>query len=687
MNKRRSGALSRLLALATIWATGAAAQTPPGQPPPNKATAYYHAALGHLYAELAAQYGGRGEYLAKAIENYRLAMKADPDTPSLAQELADLYTQSGQLRSATAEFEEAVRRNPNDVNARRILGRFYTARIREGQQGRPNFEMLKQAIAQFEAVGKSAPKDIDNWILLGRLHKLAQDSPSAERAYKKALEADPDNEDALTGLAMVYSDLGDTVNASQMLRKVADRNPNLRTLTALAAAYEQMKEYKLAAETYKRAYEMNKENPDLKRAYASSLFSSEDYSEALKLFEELQSEDPNDLLSVLRLSQIYRQRRDYAKAHEYARRARKIDPNNLEILYNEVGLLEAEGKTPDAIARLREIVDGMPKKPDSIADKNNRAILLERLGYLYRITEQTAKAVETYREIAELDSSSAAKSAAQIIDAYRAGKDYASAEKEMRAALEKFPNDRLVRLLAANVLTDLARFKEAEAALKALIDGKGDREIYMALAQVYEKARNWSRMAEALDQAEKLSKTDEELETVLFMRGAMYERQKKFDLAEVEFKKVLKLNPANASALNYLGYMLADRNVRLQEALDLIQKALAEDPHNSAYLDSLGWVYFRLNKLDEAAEQLQQSIKLGSRDATVHDHLGDVYLSQNKVKEAIAQWERAIAEWHSSAPAETDPAEVAKIQKKVENAKVRLAKETGAPRKDEQDDD
>jgi tetratricopeptide (TPR) repeat protein len=673
------------LALATILAAGADAQAPAGQP--NKATAYYHAALGHLYAELAAQYGGRGEYLSKAIENYRLAMKADPDTPSLAQELADLYTQSGQLRSATAEFEEAVRRNPNDVNARRILGRFYTARIREGQQGRPNFEMLKQAIAQFEAVGKNAPNDIDNWILLGRLHKLAQDSTAAERAYKKALEVDSENEDALTGLAIVYSDLGDTVNASQMLRKVADRNPNLRTLTALAAAYEQMKEYKLAAETYKRAYEMNRENPDLKRAYASSLFSAEDYSEALKLFEELQMEDPNDLLSVLRLSQIYRHRRDYAKAHEYARRARKIDPNNLEILYNEVGLLEAEGKTPDAIARLREILDGMPKKPDSIADKNNRAILLERLGYLYRITEQTAKAVATYREIAELDSSASAKSAAQIIDAYRAGKDYASAEKEMRAALEKFPNDRLVRLLAANVQTDLARFKEAEATLKALIDGKGDREVYMALAQVYEKAKNWSRMAEALDQAEKLSKTDEEIETVLFMRGAMYERQKKFDLAEVEFKKVLKLNPTNASALNYLGYMLADRNVRLQEALDLIQKALAEDPHNSAYLDSLGWVYFRMNKLDEAAEQLQHSIKLGSRDATVHDHLGDVYLSQNKVKEAIAQWERAIAEWHSSAPAESDPAEVAKIQKKVENAKVRLAKETGAPRKDEQDDD
>lgn len=667
-----------------MLAVSAAAQSAPTAPA-GKAAAYYHAALGHLYAELAAQYGGRGEYVSKAIENYRLAMKADPDTPSLAQELADLYTQSGQLRSATAEFEEAVRRNPNDVNARRILGRFYTARIREGQQGRPNAEMLKQAIAQFEGVGERAPKDVDNWILLGRLQKLAQNSTAAERAYKKALEVEPENEDALTGLAIVYGDLGDTLNASQMLKRVADRNPNLRTLTALAAAYEQMKESKLAADTYKRAYEMNRENPDLKRAYAASLFTAEEYDEAQKLFDELQMEDPNDLLAALRLSQIYRQRKDYAKAHEFARRSRKIDPNNLEVLYNEVGLLEAEGKQADAIARLKEILDGMPRRPDSMADKSNRAILLERLAFLYRITEQTAKAVATYREIGELDPSAAAKTAAQIVDAYRAGKDYAAAEKEMRAALEKHPNERIVKLLAANVQTDLARFKEAEALLKSLGEGKEDRDNWIALAQLYEKAKSWDKMADALNQAEKLSKGDEETEAIYFMRGAMYERQKKWDLAEAEFKRVLKLNPKSASALNYLGYMLADRNTRLQEALELVQKAISEEPNNSAFLDSLGWVYYRLNRLDDAAEQLRQSIKFGSRDATVYDHLGDVYSSQNKLKDAISQWERAIAEWQSSAPADADPVEVSKIQKKVEGAKVRLAREGGA-RKDNDED-
>jgi predicted Zn-dependent protease len=135
------------------------------------------------------------------------------------------------------------------------------------------------------------------------------------------------------------------------------------------------------------------------------------------------------------------------------------------------------------------------------------------------------------------------------------------------------------------------------------------------------------------------------------------------------------MNPENSSALNYLGYMLADRNVRLQEALEMIKKAVDMEPNNGAFLDSLGWVYFRLNRLEDAAEQLRRSLARGSRDPTVHEHLGDVYNGMNNLKDAITLWERSIAEWQASAPSEVDQAEIAKIQKKVEGAKVRLARE------------
>ena len=126
--------------------------------------------------------------------------------------------------------------------------------------------------------------------------------------------------------------------------------------------------------------------------------------------------------------------------------------------------------------------------------------------------------------------------------------------------------------------------------------------------------------------------------------------------------------------------MLADRNTRLEEARDLIRKALDIEPDNGAYLDSLGWVNYRLNKLDEAEVNLRQSIERIHGDPTVYDHLGDVYLKQGKVKDAIAQWQLSIKEWERTPQSELDPEEVAKVTKKLEGARVRLARESSGAR-------
>jgi len=292
--------------------------------------------------------------------------------------------------------------------------------------------------------------------------------------------------------------------------------------------------------------------------------------------------------------------------------------------------------------------------------------------------------VATFREIAEVDPASGARAGAQIIDTYRTGKDFASAGREAAAFSKRYPDDRLIKLMTGNVEADLGQFKEAEATLKSLFDGKSDRDIWIALAQIYEKSKNWTAMGQAIDQAGKLSDSSDEKEAVTFLRGAMFERMKHFDQAEAEFRTVLKMNPNSASALNYLGYMLADRNVRLNEALELIRKAVDQEPTNSAFLDSLGWVYYRMDKLEEAEESLRRALQqYGSRDATVYDHLGDVYMSRSKFKDAIKQWELSLKEWQATAPSETDPAEISKIQKKLEKARVRLASEHGAEKREQ----
>jgi tetratricopeptide (TPR) repeat protein len=112
--------------------------------------------------------------------------------------------------------------------------------------------------------------------------------------------------------------------------------------------------------------------------------------------------------------------------------------------------------------------------------------------------------------------------------------------------------------------------------------------------------------------------------------------------------------------------------------VNLIKKALDVDPQNGAYLDSLGWAYFRQSNYVMAEEYLRKAIAKSSNDATLHDHLAELYQKTNRLKLAVAHWERALEEWNKSVPAEVDNTDVARVQKKLEGAKVKLAKQQQA---------
>jgi tetratricopeptide (TPR) repeat protein len=644
----------------------------------DKAGAYYNFAMGRLYSELAGAYGNRGDYINKAVEHYRQALKLDPNAGVVFEELTDLYIQTNRLRDAISEAEELLRQRPENIEARKMLGRIYTRLIGDPQQGKINEANLKSAIEQYRKLTEADPKDSESWLTLGKLYRVSRESVEAEKAFNAALAADPASDDALTQLALLYSDLGDTQRAIEKLKAATDKSPNERSLAALASAYEQMREYKKAAEVLKRALDIAPDNGRIKRMLAQNLLMSDDLDGSLKLFQELAAEEPKDPALRLRISEIYRQKRDFVNARKSLERARALDPQSLEVRYDEVNLLEAEGKTEDAVTTLRGILDETARRTYSASESANRTMLLERLGVLYRNSNQPAKAVETFRQIGTLDEEAGPRVAVQIIDTYRVAKDYPKAQQEAAAALKKFPKERIVKMVNASVLADMGKVDDAAASVRSLLSGERDRETHLALAQIWEKGKRYEEMGKALDDAEKLSTSKDDKETVVFMRGAMLEKQKKFDAAESEFRKVLDLNPNNASALNYLGYMLADRNVRLDEAQKLVQRALELEPGNGAYLDSLGWVYYRLNKLNEAEGLFIESLQKIGKDPTVHDHLGDTYFKLGKTKDAITQWQLALKDYEAGSQADHDPGDVARITKKLESARVKLAKETGA---------
>src|SRR5215471_437264 len=292
------------------------AQTPAPSPASDtKADAYYHFAMGRVYAELSQAYGNQKDYLNKSLQHYQEALKLDPGASMVFEELTDLYIQTNHLKDAVSQAEDILKANPDNIDARRMLGRIYMRMISTADN-RINEEYLKKAIEQLTKVTEQAPKDADSWVLLGRLYGASNNSVESEKAYNKALEADPENEDALTGLATLYAALGDSKRAAEKLKVAADKNPSERTLIALGQAYEELKDYKAAADALGRALEMQPDNLKLAHGVAENLMRAGHLDEALQLFQKLAADDPRDLPARLAMGEIYRVKRDFPKAHE-----------------------------------------------------------------------------------------------------------------------------------------------------------------------------------------------------------------------------------------------------------------------------------------------------------------------------------------------------------------------------------
>jgi Flp pilus assembly protein TadD len=128
-----------------------------------------------------------------------------------------------------------------------------------------------------------------------------------------------------------------------------------------------------------------------------------------------------------------------------------------------------------------------------------------------------------------------------------------------------------------------------------------------------------------------------------YVRGIAYERSDQFPLAEKDFLRALDLAPNQPQVLNYLGYSWVDKNVNLDRALGMIQKAVNASPNDGYIIDSLGWAYYRLGKYDDAVTQLERAVALRPNDPEINDHLGDAYWRVGRKLEARFQWNVAFA--------------------------------------------
>lgn len=685
---RHRWVLAGLMLAASAVVAQAPAKTPvlPALPQEAERTdAYYHFTMGSMYEQLYEQaYDSpdRSNYARQAIDHYKKAYGLDPNSDVIGERLAEMYAKSYRVRDAVIEAQEILKRDPNSLAARRLLARIYVRTLGESDAQKKQPETLGLAIEQYQEIVRLAPEDAEASLWLARLYGLQNRPADAEHVLRNLLEIHPGHRLGVQHLAQLLLDGGRGRDAATLLEKETDsEDASAHAVALLGEAYSQLNDGAQAEAAYRRATALDPREPAYRQRLARALGDQGKTSEAIEQYRKLVEMNPRDADSHLRLAQLHRQAGQFDEAEQSVAQARQLAPGSLEVIYNEALIYESQGRFDDAIRVLSGAVSSLRGRGASVSESRRRSlgILYNQLGRLYREVENFSSAIATYEEMRTLGPEEATQARAMLIESYRADKQLDRAIAESERAMADEPGSRGAKMMHAMLLAERGKPDDAAALLRGLLNGgDDDREVHLTLAQVFERARRYADAESAARRAEELSPQPAAKEVVWFLLAAVYERWHKYDQAEEYFKKVLELNPHNAGALNYYGYMLAERGIRLEEAVEYVKRAIEEEPHNGAYLDSLGWAYYKLNRLPEAEDYLRRAADRSAHDPTIREHLGDVYSKMGRHEEANQQWERALAEWKRSAPAEYEAEKVASIEKKLRDSKHRLAQQKAA---------
>jgi Flp pilus assembly protein TadD len=656
-----------------------------GSPTDNtgRADAYYYFTIGHIFEQ---QYEAtsRAEYATQSIDAYKKAYALDPKSPEIGERLAEMYWKAQRIHDAVEEANEILKRDPTNLAPRRLLGRIYLRSLGDFSSGSGKSDTVAKAIEQYKEIYRADPQDTESALWLARLYRLRNDQDQAEAVLRGILRADGENEAAVEQLTQLLLDQGKNAEAVALLENVTAHGDSPALLDLLGDAYTQGHDLAKAEAAYRKAMDLDPAELSHQRGLGQTLLAEEKYSEALTVYEKLADVMPDDADVYLRIAQIYRELHQMDKAEDNLVKARQYAPGSLEVMYNEAMLYQAQGRFEDAIRVLSDAVTGI-KGQSSVLPTRRRslAILYQQLGQLYRDTQNYQAAIFTYDELGHLGEEEDRRARVLVMDTYRAAKDLPKALANGQDALAKYPNDPAIRASDALLLGENGQTDEAVKMLRAQLRGtSADRETYLNIAQVYERGKRYHEAEETLKLAEAVPGTARDNELVWFLLGAVFEKQKFYDRAEVQFKKVLDVNPHDAEALNYYGYMLGDLGIRLDEAEALVKRALSDEPYNGAYLDSLGWIYFKENKLGDAETTLRMAAERESHDATIHSHLGDLYAKTGRGEKAAGEYEKSLAEWHHVLPADLENDKIVEVEKKLSQSRHRVAQQTsgaGAP--------
>lgn len=529
-----------------------------------------------------------------------------------------------------------------------------------GSQGGLNRALVKEELSRGESSLRSVPSvSRSNYnFLLGELALKEERFDEALEYFEAAAEGEDGAAATLRKrLAQLYLRDGQLDEALEQIDLASQGEENeVELLQLRAGILATLKRTDEAIETYRKIIRLTDVENEEPYVFIASLYAQQnDVNAAEGILHELVQKNPKSFFGNYYLAKIYVTNTDFDKAEEYYKKALQLNPNAETVQIELARVYAYRKKFEKAIAICEEVVKNNPSNVKA------HALLGELLLGKDRV-DDALKQFEAVQDLEEDPSETRFKIA--LIKLQR--RDLEGAEVELRLVLSQHPENSAARYYLASTYAGLKRADEAVEQLKQIEKGQDfyveaktlgsyllrqeerydeaidmlqelvesnpeDAKILGFLAALYRDNEQFSKAVETTDKIIAIQPTEDRH---YFNKGVYLDESGDREGAMVAMRKALELNAENANALNYLGYTLAELSKDLNEAEELVKKAIALEPDNGYFIDSLGWIYFQMGRYEDALRELQRAAKLVPDDAVILEHLGRAYLQVGKADDA-----------------------------------------------------